>query len=137
VIGRKSTSSSISASRWTLFVPWYVLPLAAGVVARLSHQGPVAVHASAIDFDKLHLTTTLNGKVVQSQATNELIFSVPELIETLSMGITLQPGDVIATGTPEGVAAAHGSFLKHGDEVVVSIIGLGELRNKVSSVEPS
>lgn len=87
--------------------------------------------ASALDFTKLHLTTHLNGKQVQSQLTSELIFSVPELIETCSLGITLQPGDVIATGTPEGVAAAHGNFLKTGDAVEVSINGLGTLRNVV------
>lgn len=94
-------------------------------------QGPYAVHSSAIDFQNLHLTTHLNSQLVQSQSTSELIFSVPELIETLSMGITLQPGDVIATGTPEGVAAAHGRWLKKGDEVRIAITGLGELRNVV------
>jgi 2-keto-4-pentenoate hydratase/2-oxohepta-3-ene-1,7-dioic acid hydratase in catechol pathway len=87
--------------------------------------------ASALDFTQLHLETRLNGRVVQSQPTNELIFSIPELIETLSMGTTLQPGDVIATGTPEGVAAASGVFLKTGDRVDITITGLGTLSNVV------
>ncbi|KAK1926840.1 hypothetical protein DB88DRAFT_471322 [Papiliotrema laurentii] len=94
-------------------------------------MGPYAVQASALDFTQLHLETRLNGRVVQSQPTNELIFSIPELIETLSMGTTLQPGDVIATGTPEGVAAASGVFLKTGDRVDVTITGLGTLSNVV------
>ena len=64
----------------------------------------------------------------------DLIFDIPELIETLSAGITLLPGDVIATGTPAGVGIGFDppKFLICGDLVEVSITGLGTLRNRVA-----
>ena len=79
----------------------------------------------------MHIHTRLNGTVVQNQSTSDLVFDIPTLIETLSMGITLQPGDVIATGTPVGVGASTGRFLHGGDVVNVAIEGLGELENRV------
>ncbi|KAK6907024.1 hypothetical protein I203_101013 [Kwoniella mangroviensis CBS 8507] len=94
-------------------------------------MGPWAVHASNLDFKNMHLTTKLNGNVVQSQNTSELLFDIPTLIETISMGTTLQPGDVIATGTPAGVCLSTGVFLKDGDVVEIEITGIGKLRNKV------
>ncbi|WVF66958.1 hypothetical protein IAT40_001701 [Kwoniella sp. CBS 6097] len=94
-------------------------------------MGPWAVHSSVLDWKNLHLTTRLNGDVVQSQNTSELIFDIPTLISTLSMGITLQPGDVIATGTPAGVCLSTGVFLKDGDLVEVEITSIGTLKNKV------
>ncbi|OCF34080.1 hypothetical protein I317_05647 [Kwoniella heveanensis CBS 569] len=94
-------------------------------------MGPWAVHSSVLDWKNLHLTTRLNGDVVQSQNTSELIFDIPTLISTLSMGITLQPGDVIATGTPVGVCLSTGVFLKDGDLVEVEITSIGTLKNKV------
>ena len=77
------------------------------------------------------LETKVNGATRQKQDTKELIFDIPTLIETCSLGITLQPGDVIATGTPAGVALSNGQFLKSGDKVEVSITGLGTLSNVV------
>ncbi|WVR04154.1 hypothetical protein IAU60_001153 [Kwoniella sp. DSM 27419] len=94
-------------------------------------MGPWAVHSSVLDWNNLHLTTKLNGQVVQSQNTSELIFDIPTLIETLSAGMTLQPGDVIATGTPAGVCLSTGVFLKDGDLVEVEITSIGTLKNKV------
>ncbi|KAJ7075738.1 hypothetical protein B0H15DRAFT_866016 [Mycena belliarum] len=66
-------------------------------------MGPYVVPSSSLAFEALHLTTKVNGQVRQSQNTSELIFDVPTLIATASMGISIQPGDIIATGTPVGV----------------------------------
>ncbi|KAL1410575.1 hypothetical protein Q8F55_004588 [Vanrija albida] len=96
-------------------------------------MGPYAVPAADLDWDNMTLETRVNGEVRQEQATNELIFDIPTLIETLSLGITLQPGDVIATGTPLGVCLSTGVFLKPGDRVDVSITGLGTLTNVVGT----
>lgn len=81
----------------------------------------------------LAIETRLNGEVVQSASTNQLIFDIPHLIATLSEAITLQPGDVIATGTPAGVGLARTPplFMRDGDVVEVEIEGVGLLRNPV------
>ncbi|ORY28180.1 putative hydrolase [Naematelia encephala] len=100
-------------------------------------MGPYAVHASALDFKKMELITKVNGEVRQKQMTSELIFDIPTLIETCSMGITLQPGDLIATGTPAGVCLSSGSFLKPGDKIDISITGLGTLSNTVGEASKS
>lgn len=87
----------------------------------------------------LQVSTHVNGELRQKSTTEELIFSIPQLIETLSEGQTLQPGDVLATGTPAGVGIGKNPpvFLSPGDEVVVSITGLGSLRNKITDVPPA
>jgi acylpyruvate hydrolase len=76
----------------------------------------------------------LNGETLQNSNTGQLIFKIPELIESLSMSITLEPGDVIATGTPPGVGFARRPpiFMKAGDIVEIEIDGLGILSNKVT-----
>jgi acylpyruvate hydrolase len=65
-----------------------------------------------------------------------MIFSIPRIIRDLSLGMTLEPGDIIATGTPQGVGFAMDppQFLGDGDEVVITIEELGELRNRVEQV---
>jgi 2-keto-4-pentenoate hydratase/2-oxohepta-3-ene-1,7-dioic acid hydratase in catechol pathway len=85
------------------------------------------------DPHKLSIKLILNGKTMQDSNTNQLIFGVPALIEFLSQSITLEPGDVIATGTPPGVGFARKPpvFLQAGDEMVVEIDGIGGLGNKV------
>ncbi len=85
------------------------------------------------DPHKLSIKLILNGKTMQDSNTDQLIFGVPELIEFLSQTITLEPGDVIATGTPPGVGFARKPpvFLKPGDEMVVDIEGIGNLGNPV------
>ncbi|WWD16905.1 hypothetical protein CI109_101337 [Kwoniella shandongensis] len=98
-------------------------------------MGPYAVHSSVLDWKNMILETRLNGQRRQYQNTSELIFDIPTLIETCSMGITLQPGDVIATGTPAGVCLSTGEFLQSGDEVEIEITGLGKLKNVVGSGE--
>ena len=81
----------------------------------------------------LDIGTTINGEVLQHSNTNDLIFKIPELIAHLSSVFTLEPGDVIATGTPSGVGFARNPprWLKPGDEVVIRVEGLGDLRNPV------
>ena len=74
----------------------------------------------------LALQTTVNGTVTQSGHTRDMIFDVPFLIEYFSSFMTLQPGDLILTGTPDGVVDC-----RHGDVVVTSIEGLGALHNTI------
>lgn len=87
------------------------------------------------DPHKLSIKLVLNGKTMQDSNTDQLIFGVPALIEFLSQSITLEPGDVIATGTPSGVGFARNPpvFLKPGDEMEVLIEGMGGLGNPVVS----
>jgi 2-keto-4-pentenoate hydratase/2-oxohepta-3-ene-1,7-dioic acid hydratase in catechol pathway len=86
------------------------------------------------DPHKLSIKLILNGQTMQDSNTDQLIFGVPELIEFLSQTITLEPGDVIATGTPPGVGFARKPpvFLKAGDEMIVEIEGIGGLNNPVA-----
>lgn len=83
--------------------------------------------------DKLRLTTTVNGRVLQDSNTGQLIFSVERCIAAISEIVTLEPGDLIATGTPAGVGFTRKPpvFLKDGDTVAVEIEGLGRLENPV------
>ena len=87
------------------------------------------------DPHKLSIKLVLNGQTMQDSNTDQLIFGVPELIEFLSQSITLEPGDVIATGTPPGVGFARNPpvFLKPGDKMEVLIEGMGGLGNPVVS----
>jgi 2-keto-4-pentenoate hydratase/2-oxohepta-3-ene-1,7-dioic acid hydratase in catechol pathway len=85
------------------------------------------------DPHKLTIKLKLNGEIMQDSNTDQLIFGVPRLIEFISQTITLEPGDVIATGTPAGVGFAREPpvFLKPGDEMEVLIEGMGGLGNPV------
>jgi 2-keto-4-pentenoate hydratase/2-oxohepta-3-ene-1,7-dioic acid hydratase in catechol pathway len=85
------------------------------------------------DPHKLSIKLILNGQTMQDSNTDQLIFGVPELIEFLSETITLEPGDVIATGTPPGVGFARKPpvFLKPGDQMIVEIEGIGGLGNPI------
>lgn len=82
----------------------------------------------------LQVETSVNGEARQKATTEDLIFSVPFLVKTLSEGSTLRPGDVLATGTPAGVGIGRKPpvFLKAGDVVEVSVTGLGTLRNEMA-----
>jgi 2-keto-4-pentenoate hydratase/2-oxohepta-3-ene-1,7-dioic acid hydratase in catechol pathway len=98
--------------------------------------GPFITSADEIsDPHALKIECRVNGATLQSSNTNQLIFNVPQLISFLSQGITLEPGDVIATGTPSGVGVARTPplFLKAGDVVEVEIEKLGVLRNTVAA----
>ena len=97
-------------------------------------MGPGMVRASDIpDPQKLLLTTRVNGQVVQHASTATMIFSVATVISFLSSLMTLEPGDIIATGTPSGVGFKRTPplFLREGDVVEVEIEGIGQLRNPV------
>jgi 2-keto-4-pentenoate hydratase/2-oxohepta-3-ene-1,7-dioic acid hydratase in catechol pathway len=96
--------------------------------------GPVLVTADEIpDPQALAIKTTIDGKVVQSHTTADMIFSVAKIIAFLSQDTTLLPGTVILTGTPQGVGFARKPplFLKPGDEVVIEIEKIGRLVNPV------
>ena len=82
----------------------------------------------------LQLITTLNGELMQKSSTADLFHSVPALVAYLSKLMTLQPGDVISTGTPAGVGNLRDPkvFLAPGDEVVISSPQLGELRTQLA-----
>ena len=96
-------------------------------------MGPWITTADEIDVTKLRITCKVNGEPRQDSTTADLIFDVPNLIETISRSVTLQPGDVIATGTPEGVGIGFDPprFLKDGDLVEIEIAGVGAIRNRV------
>ena len=85
--------------------------------------------------DGIDLSLTLNGEEMQSSTTADLIFSVPELVSRLSSWMTLEPGDIISTGTPSGVGSGRDPrvWLKDGDRVVVSSSKIGELETTLGS----
>lgn len=95
--------------------------------------GPYIVTKDEIaDPQKLTVVTKVNGEVRQNGSTKDMMFTVEELISILSQYVTLEPGDVILTGTPAGVGKGMTppTFLKAGDEVKVSIEGIGTLSNR-------
>ena len=96
-------------------------------------MGPWLVSADECDGTKTRVRCYVNGELRQDASTTDLIFDIPTLIETLSAGITLYPGDVIATGTPVGVGIGFKppKYLKAGDLVRVEIDGIGSLENPV------
>jgi 2-keto-4-pentenoate hydratase/2-oxohepta-3-ene-1,7-dioic acid hydratase in catechol pathway len=98
-------------------------------------MGPYAVSADEVtDVTTLVVESHVNGELRQSAPVKDLIFDIPELIATLSAGITLQPGDLIATGTPAGVGIGFDPprFMTSGDVIEVSITGLGAQRNRIA-----
>ena len=95
-------------------------------------MGPWVVTADEIDPKNLAIKCWVNGELRQDAHTSDLIFDIPTLISSISAGLTLQPGDVIATGTPAGVGIGFNPprFLKSGDEVSISISSIGTLTNR-------
>ncbi len=96
-------------------------------------MGPWLVSADELDGTRTQVRCYVNGEERQNASTADLIFDIPKLIETLSAGITLYPGDVIATGTPVGVGIGFKPprYLQAGDVVRVEIDGIGSLENPV------
>lgn len=97
-------------------------------------MGPYIVTADEVpDPHNLNVKFTLNGQVLQNSSTKELIFNIPQLLEFLSKVFTLEPGDVVSTGTPPGVGFARKPpvLLKAGDHCIVEVEGLGQLHNPV------
>jgi 2-keto-4-pentenoate hydratase/2-oxohepta-3-ene-1,7-dioic acid hydratase in catechol pathway len=97
-------------------------------------MGPCVAEVDGIDLESIGIRTTVSGEVMQDSSTRNLIFSIVELIVYCSAGMTLEPGDVIATGTPGGVGDSRQPprYLRDGDVVEVSVDGVGTLRNPVA-----
>jgi acylpyruvate hydrolase len=95
--------------------------------------GPEVVTTDEADVSDAALTTTLNGEVMQSARTSQMIVDIPSAIEFFSSFTRLRPGDVIATGTPGGVGFARQPpvWLQPGDIIEVAVDGLGAIRNRV------
>lgn len=97
-------------------------------------MGPYLVTADEVpDPHNLNVKLTLNGQVMQDSSTKELIFNIPQLLAHLTQVVTLEPGDIVSTGTPPGVGMARKPpvFLKAGDTMTVEVEGLGQLTNPV------
>ncbi|MFM0114602.1 fumarylacetoacetate hydrolase family protein [Paraburkholderia nemoris] len=96
-------------------------------------MGPYLVTADEVDGQNIDVKCWVNGELRQNSNTKQLIFDIPTLIETLSAGIELQPGDVIATGTPAGVGIGFNppKFLQKGDVIRIEIENVGVLENEV------
>jgi 2-keto-4-pentenoate hydratase/2-oxohepta-3-ene-1,7-dioic acid hydratase in catechol pathway len=98
-------------------------------------MGPWAITKDEIDVADTAIRCFVNGELRQDSNTGLLIFDVPTIIETISAGVTLYPGDIIATGTPAGVGIGFDPprYLKHGDAVRIEIGGIGSLENFIVS----
>jgi 2-keto-4-pentenoate hydratase/2-oxohepta-3-ene-1,7-dioic acid hydratase in catechol pathway len=97
-------------------------------------MGPCVASADGVDLGAIGVRTTVSGEVLQDSNTRNLIFSIVELIAYCSKGMTLEPGDVIATGTPGGVGDSRTPprYLRDGEVVEVWVEGVGTLRNPVA-----
>lgn len=97
-------------------------------------MGPWIVHKSRIENpNQLDILTKVNGEVRQNSNTQNFIFPIEEVISVLSAGMTLEPGDIIATGTPAGVGKGFKppKFLNPGDQIEITVEGIGTLVNKI------
>lgn len=97
--------------------------------------GPAVVCNEVDDPQNLNIASRVNGQTMQNESTEMMIYSVAELVSYISSLVALQPGDVIATGTPEGVGVFQDISLRPGDDVEVEIEGIGTLRNVVEAAE--
>lgn len=98
-------------------------------------MGPWIVTADEIpNPHNLRLTCRVNDELMQDSNTGEMLFDIPAIVETLSRGMTLMPGDIVATGTPAGVGFARTPpvYLKPGDVVECAVEGIGSIRNRVA-----
>ncbi len=97
-------------------------------------MGPAIASIEDLDLEEIEVSTTVSGELMQQATTRELIFPIAELIVYLSAGVTLEPGDVIATGTPSGVGDSRKPprYLREGDTVEITVAGVGTLRNPVT-----
>ncbi|ABK13331.1 MULTISPECIES: fumarylacetoacetate hydrolase family protein [Burkholderia] len=96
-------------------------------------MGPFVITSDEVNGQNIDIKCWVNGELRQNSNTSKLIFDIPTLIETLSAGIELQPGDVIATGTPAGVGIGFNppKFLQKGDVIRIEIQNVGVLENEV------
>jgi 2-keto-4-pentenoate hydratase/2-oxohepta-3-ene-1,7-dioic acid hydratase in catechol pathway len=150
VIGRRGRNIAVSEA-WDYVAGYTVLnDLTANDVTKADVQlmrgknfdtfcpiGPALVTKDEVpDPYKLNIKTTVNGVVRQDSTIGQMIFKIPEIINYFASFLTLEPGDVLATGTPAGTALQHDppAFLAVGDLVTVAIEGLGEIANRVVPV---
>ncbi len=111
---------------WDEFYDWLNGKWADGFLP----MGPFLLTADEVEnVQNLQMTLKVNGEIRQNANTSKMIFSVYQIVSFLSYLMTLQPGDIIATGTPEGVAMASGNFLEPGDKIECTIEKLGTLTN--------
>lgn len=98
-----------------------------------SAMGPWIVTKEELDHNNLEIQSYVNDELRQNSNTSQMIMKIEEIIEELSSGMTLEPGDIISTGTPEGVGMGYNppKFLKAGDTIRCEIEGLGSLQNKI------
>ena len=131
VIAGYTIANDVSVRDWQLRVPTFTMGKSFDTHCPL---GPALVTADEIsDPHNLELRTWVNGELRQSSNTKQLIFDCFSLVEHLSTAFSLEPGDVISTGTPGGVGGAMKppQMLKVGDIVKIAIDGLGEIENAV------
>ena len=129
VIAGYTIGNDISVRDWQMRVPTFTIgksfdthcPFGPSIVTKEDIKNP----------HDLDLTTEVNGEVRQKSNTKNLIFNCYDIIEHLSTAFTLEPGDLILTGTPSGVGVVDDVFLKHGDVVRVSISEIGYIENKI------
>ena len=99
-----------------------------------SAMGPVILHKSALSFPvEVDIKCSVNGELRQNSNTRLFLNDIPKIVSELSQGMTLEAGDIIATGTPSGVGMGYkpGKWLKSGDEVICEIAQIGKLINKI------
>jgi 2-keto-4-pentenoate hydratase/2-oxohepta-3-ene-1,7-dioic acid hydratase in catechol pathway len=133
VVAGWTVANDVSARTWQLRVSQWTLGKSFDTFCPI---GPWMATLDEIpDPAHLDLQTRVNGRVVQSSNTSHMVFSVPELISYISAAVTLEPGDLILTGTPGGVGHAMNPprYLAVGDQVEVEIERIGVLRNRVDS----
>lgn len=129
VIAGYCVSNDVSVRDWQLRVPTFTIGKSFDTHCPF---GPAIVTADEIsDPHNLQIKTEVNQEVRQNSNTKNLIFNCFELVEHLSTSFTLEPGDLILSGTPGGVGVADNKFLKEGDEVKISISELGYIENRV------
>jgi 2-keto-4-pentenoate hydratase/2-oxohepta-3-ene-1,7-dioic acid hydratase in catechol pathway len=140
VVGGYLTSNDVSARSMDFGFPrdtddkavWFFDWLAGKWLDGFAPMGPWLVTPDEVpDPQDLEVILDVNGERRQHGNTKDMIFSVAELVSFASTLMTLEPGDVILTGTPSGVGAATGEYLKAGDEMSVTIGGLGTLTNRM------
>ncbi len=129
VIAGYTIANDVSVRDWQLRVPTFTIGKSFDTHCPF---GPAIVTPDEIsDPHNLDLMTEVNGEERQKSNTKNLIFNCFELVEHLSTAFTLEPGDLVLTGTPSGVGGVEGKFLKEGDIIKISISELGYIQNKV------
>jgi len=129
VIAGYTIANDVSVRDWQMRVPTFTIGKSFDTHCPF---GPAIVTKDEIsDPHNLDLTTEVNGEIRQESNTKHLIFNCFDLIEHLTQAFTLEPGDLILTGTPSGVGAVENKFLKADDVVKITISDLGFIENKI------